>query len=134
MAWGPGRYDRGSATQAANGQPAGSTCDCNKTCCIGDAEVHYQATTNSGTNAVDSPGGTGKTLLNRAAIEFYNAGTNVIEVSNQPFSFGDGNGRPIQPNTSWSIAIGPANSTKGTTHYIDSGSGTFDCRITELGV
>ena len=133
-AWGPGRYDKTSTQQAgiAGNGAGGSGCDCNATCCIAKNEYHYQVKTSSGKVAVDAPG-TG-TLSHRAAMEFYNAGTVTFEVSNQPFVYGDGTGRPVLAGAAYSLQVGPANQTAGTTHYIQGASDPFDCRITELGV
>lgn len=134
LSWGPGRYDKSALQQASGSGPGGGPgCACDKTCCIAGSEKHYQVTTNSGTTAIDAPGSS-PTLSNRVAIEFYNAGTVTFEVSNKPFTYGDGNGRPVLAGASYPLQVGAANSTAGTQHYIQGASSPFDCRVTELGV
>jgi hypothetical protein len=127
----------------AGGGPAGQGgsggCDCNHQCCVPSAEKHYNgakasgiAATAAGTTPVDGPNS--PTLANRMAIEFYNAGTQIFEISNQAsFNYGDGSGRPVQPNTPYAFNIGPASEGNSTLHYIACQSGTCDCRVTEVG-
>lgn len=133
----PGQYvlQNQQLSGVGGGQNGAGGCDCKGTCCIPTAEAHYQvkpASTIAGTNALDAVNG-GKTLPNRVAIEFYNAGSQTFEVSNQAnFNYGDGSGRPVAAGASYSIAIGPAQEGS-TQHYIACSTGTCDCRITELG-
>lgn len=102
---------------------------------VATREVHYQATPGAVTPvAIDDPQSTSAlTLPNRVAMEFYNAGTQTIEVSlNSNFKFGDGTGRPIPAGAAWFITIAPS-ATTGQKHYALAQSGTGDLRITELG-
>lgn len=131
MTWGPGRYDTSSQSSSAAGGSAGTACDCKKTCCIATTETHYRVTgsnTVANNNAIDGPNSS--TLANRTAIEFYNAGTITFEVSTvSNFAYGDGAGRPVAPGASYSLQIG-----SGVQHYIVGAGGTYDCRVTEVGV
>jgi hypothetical protein len=126
------------------GQTPDGGCSCNHMCCVPTAEKHYNGSVNgvpnpglgstvSGPAALDDPVNS-QTLPNRAAIEFYNAGTVVFEISNvKGFKYGDGNGRPVQPNTPYAFNIGPSTATANL-HYIACASTGCDVRITEVGV
>ena len=109
------------------------------------AEVHYgspgvgigDGTANAGTQlgayVVDAANS--GTLSNRVSMEFYNSGTNDIEIStNQNFIFGKNQGRTIKAGASWSITIAPANVSGGVKHYALCGSGNVcQLEVTELG-
>lgn len=121
------------------GTQGGQACDCKKTGFIPAQEIHYNGVGNPGINTTGGLGNNtaldnskSPTLANRVAMEFYNAGTQTLEIStSSQFVYGDGSGRPIAPGTAWSITIGPA--AAGPQHYVACSSGTCDLRITELG-
>lgn len=105
-------------------------------------EAHYGATSISdGTSAPNTngplllDGANSGTLANRVSMEFYNYGTNPVEVSTNPnFVFGKAQGRTIAPGASWTLSIGPASVNNGVKHYAICGSGlTCQLEITELG-
>ena len=139
----PDQYALQPQKLAGAGAPGSSTSNCSDhACCVPSAEAHYSAAASKtkGTTqttadkiAIDGPN-TG-TLPNRMAVEFYNAGTVVFEISNQPnFNYGDGTGRPVQPNTPYAFNVGPASVGNSTLHYIACATaGPCDCRITEVG-
>ena len=139
----PGTYVMQNQSLAGlSGQTPGGGCDCNHQCCVPSAEKHYNGVvngvTNTGLGSTVSGGALDDTntptLPNRAAIEFYNAGTVVFEISNvKGFKYGDGTGRPVQPNTPYAFNVGPAAGT-GNYHYVACASSGCDVRITEVGV
>lgn len=106
------------------------------------AETHYgYASISDGTAAPNNAGPllldgqTSSTLPNRIGMEFYNSGSNDVEVStNAQFTFGKAQGRTIKPGASWPVSIGPANSGANVKHYALCGPGnTCALEITEVG-
>lgn len=140
MSWqAPGqRYMLQDQSLSQPGGPNGQKSCSDHACCVPTAEKHYNAhgnagnsSTDSGNNAIDGPGS--QTLASRMAIEFYNAGSQTFEIGNAPFTYGDGNGRPVASGASYAFNIGPSNEANSTQHYIACSTGTCDCRITEVG-
>lgn len=106
------------------------------------AETHYGAPSISDGTALPNnngplllDGSNSGTLSNRVSVEFYNNGTQDVEVgTNQNFIFGKSQGRTIKPNTSWAVAIGPANVAPNVKHYALCGAGnTCSLEISEVG-
>jgi|SRR5215831_807802 len=109
------------------------------------AETHYgspsvgigdgsgNASTQLGTYTVDGP--TSQTLANRISMEFYNNGTQTLEVStNQNFIYGKNQGRTIPAGAAWVVAIGPANVSGGVKHYILCAPGQVcSVEVSEVG-
>lgn len=134
---------QGTSLAGLAGQGPQGGCDCNHQCCVPSAESHYNGVVGGNANtglgsttsgeALDAPVNSA-TLPNRAAIEFYNAGSVAFEISNvKGFKYGDGRGRPVAPGTPYAFNIGPA-SESSNLHYIACSSTGCDVRITEVGV